>query len=107
MLITDTHPMRDLIRAQVTPHDGVECNLTIRQMVDEALWQTVRSMDCSKLEICIVLNTPSRNAFMSDFEVLPYLKVGEKSQERYRGALLAVTHDETVEAIQVFTRRKS
>lgn len=75
--------------------------------VDEALWQAVRTSerDMRNEDFVIVLNTAGRNEFMHQM-VSTTIYTSTRKQERYRGAILAVTHDEESPRVAIFSRPK-
>lgn len=81
----------------------------IFEEIDAALWSETRKLNFSPREaqLLIVLSTEGRNEFMRDIAEnrTPTPRQNGLMGEKYRGAVLAVTHDEEMPRVSVFARR--
>lgn len=84
--------------------------MSIVKLIDEALWAAERgaiNLIMAPLEFVLVLDTETRSRLMADFAARPYMVPNIGScRERYRGALIAVTHDEEAPSFAIYYRVK-
>lgn len=84
---------------------------TILREVDAALTAAIRGADMAPRDVqfLIVMNTDARNEFMREMLTRPDMvqRQGGIMDRKYRGAVLAVTHDPEMPRVSVFSRLKS
>lgn len=84
--------------------------MAVLEEVDAALTAAIRGADSAPRDIqfLIVMNTDARNEFMRAMMERPDIvqRQGGIMDRKYRGAVLAVTHDEEMPRVSVFQKPK-